>query len=74
MRDRLADWDTGGAAQGTAASSPADVANPVEEAVSALIALGYRPQDASRMVRAVDTRDVTTEEIIKAALQATVRK
>ncbi len=74
MRDRLADWDTGGAAQGTASSSPADVANPVEEAVSALIALGYRPQDASRMVRAVDTRDVTTEEIIKAALQATVRK
>jgi Holliday junction DNA helicase RuvA len=74
MRDRLADWDTGGAAQGAAASPPADVANPVEEAVSALIALGYKPQDASRMVRAVDTRDVTTEEIIKTALQATVRK
>ena len=74
MRDRLADWDTGGAAQGAAASLSADVANPVEEAVSALIALGYKPQDASRMVRAVDTRDVTTEEIIKTALQATVRK
>jgi Holliday junction DNA helicase RuvA len=74
MRDRLADWDTGGAAQGAAASPPADVTNPVEEAVSALIALGYKPQDASRMVRAVDTRDVTTEEIIKTALQATVRK
>lgn len=74
MRDRLADWDTGGAAQGAAASPPADVANPVEEAVSALIALGYKPQDASRMVRAVDTRDVTTEEIIKTALQATIRK
>jgi len=74
MRDRLADWDTGGAAPGTAASPSPDVANPVEEAVSALIALGYKPQDASRMVRAVDSRDVTTEEIIKAALQATVRK
>jgi Holliday junction DNA helicase RuvA len=74
MRDRLADWDTGGAAQGAASSQAADVANPVEEAVSALIALGYKPQDASRMVRAVDTRDVTTEEIIKTALQATVRK
>jgi holliday junction DNA helicase RuvA len=74
MRDRLADWDTGGAAQGAAASPSADVANPVEEAVSALIALGYKPQDASRMVRAVDTRDVSTEEIIKTALQATVRK
>jgi len=73
MRDRLADWDTGGATQGAAASQAADVASPVEEAVSALIALGYKPQDASRMVRAVDTRDVTTEEIIKTALQATVR-
>jgi len=68
MRDRLAGWDTGGAAQGAAASAPADVANPVEEAVSALIALGYKPQDASRMVRAVDSRDVTTEEIIGAGL------
>ena len=74
MRDRLADWDTGGAAQGAAASQAADVASPVEEAVSALIALGYKPQDASRMVRAVDTRDVTTEEIIRTALQATVKK
>ncbi len=74
MRDRLADWDTGGATTGTAASPLSDVANPVEEAVSALIALGYKPQDASRMVRAVDTRDVTTEAIIKTALQATVRK
>ncbi len=75
MRDRLAGWDTGGAAQDAAASaSAADVANPVEEAVSALIALGYKPQDASRMVRAVDSRDGTTEEIIRTALQATVRK
>lgn len=73
MRDRLADWDTSGA-PGTAASLSPDVTNPVEEAVSALVALGYKPQDASRMVRAVDTRDATTEEIIKTALQATVRK
>jgi len=74
MRDRLADWNTDGAGSGTAASPSPDVTNPVEEAVSALVALGYKPQDASRMVRAVDTRDATTEEIIKTALQATVRK
>jgi Holliday junction DNA helicase RuvA len=41
--------------------------------VSALAALGYKPQDASRMVRAVDSKDLTTEEIIRAALQATVQ-
>ncbi len=74
MRDRLAAWDMGGAATGAAASPSPDVANPVEEAVSALVALGYKPQDASRMVRAVDSRDVTTEEIIRTALQAMVKK
>ena len=73
MRDRLADWDTGGSATGSV-SPPPDVANPVEEAVSALIALGYKPQDASRMVRAVETRELGTEDIIRAALQATVKE
>ncbi|HHJ17334.1 MAG TPA: Holliday junction branch migration protein RuvA [Gammaproteobacteria bacterium] len=74
MRDRLADWDTGDSVPGAAAAAQPDVVNPVEEAVSALVALGYKPQDASRMVRAVETRNVGTEEIIRTALQATVRK
>ena len=74
MRDRLGDWDSSAAfVPGSAASARTDVANPVEEAVSALTALGYKPQDASRMVRAVDSKDLTTEEIIRAALQATVQ-
>lgn len=47
--------------------------DPVEEAVSALIALGYRAPDASRMVRAVDSQALSTEEIIRSALQATVK-
>ncbi|MGB5409212.1 MAG: Holliday junction branch migration protein RuvA [Thiogranum sp.] len=74
MRDRLADWDSSLAfGPGSVPSARADVANPVEEAVSALTALGYKPQDASRMVRAVDSEDLTTEDIIRAALQATVQ-
>lgn len=74
MRDRLADWDTSaGFGRRAAAAASADVANPVEEAVSALTALGYKPQDASRMVRAVDSEDLTTEDIIRTALQATVQ-
>jgi Holliday junction DNA helicase RuvA len=74
MRDRLADWElpVTGAPGSTAAPWP-DVANPVEEAVSALIALGYRPQEASRMVRAIDSGGLSTENIIRAALQATVK-
>ena len=74
MRDRLADWgSSAGFEPGSVPSARADVANPVEEAVTALIALGYKPQDASRMVRAVDSEDLTTEEIIRTALQATVQ-
>ena len=44
------------------------------DAVSALIALGYKPNDASRMVRTVATEDMDTETIIKAALQAAANK
>jgi Holliday junction DNA helicase RuvA len=74
MRDRLADWElpAAGPPGSTAAPGP-DVANPVEEAVSALVALGYKPQEASRMVRAIDSRDLSTENLIRAALQATVK-
>ena len=71
MRDRLADWDTGPAtAGGTASPATAPGASPVEEAVTALVALGYKPAEASRMVRAVDSQGLATEEIIRSALQA----
>lgn len=74
MRDRLADWEVPAVgAPGSAAAPRPDVANPVEEAVSALVALGYKPQEASRMVRAIDSSDLSTEDIIRAALQATVK-
>lgn len=48
-------------------------ANPVSDAVSALIALGYKPAEASRLVRAVETRDLATEDIIRSALQGAAR-
>ena len=74
MRDRLADWDVSGAALAGGGKTPAaDVLNPVEEAVSALAALGYKPADASRMVRAIDAEDLGTEDIIRAALQSMVK-
>jgi Holliday junction DNA helicase RuvA len=42
--------------------------------VSALIALGYKPQEASKMVASVDTDNLTSEDIIKAALKAVVNR
>ena len=49
-------------------------ASPVADAVSALIALGYKPNDASRMVRNVDAEGLSSEEIIRAALQSVTTK
>lgn len=69
MRDRLGDWQ--GLARARApAGTPADA---VADAVSALIALGYKPQEASRYVNALDTSGLASEEIIREALKALVR-
>lgn len=75
LGDRLADFGAAPAAAGggEAGLAPA-AAGPVEEAVSALIALGYKPPEASSMVRAVEARDLPAEEIIRQALRATTQK
>lgn len=51
-----------------AASSPAK-SDPIGESVSALISLGYKPQEASRLVRGVATEGLATEDIIRQALK-----
>jgi Holliday junction DNA helicase RuvA len=45
----------------------------VADAVSALVALGYRSQEASRVVRQLNTEGLATEEIIRQALQTVVK-
>lgn len=67
LRDRLSHEP---AAMPSAASVASDVRDPVAEAVSALIALGYRPPEASRAVRGVSREGLSTEEIIRQALMA----
>ncbi|HHH45543.1 MAG TPA: Holliday junction branch migration protein RuvA [Thiotrichales bacterium] len=71
LRDRLEAW---GAPQ-PAGTGQATVAalDPVEEAVTALIALGYKPAEASRMVRGVATEGLGAEDIIRQALQKAVK-
>jgi Holliday junction DNA helicase RuvA len=74
MRDRL---PAIGLAAGepdvrTALSDNAAVrqSDAVKDAISALIALGYKPQEASRMVNAVDSIDTPSEDIIRQALKS----
>ncbi len=81
MRDRLSDWHDGRQelTGDSGATSPAKPGKnvAVDDAVSALITLGYKPQEASRMVHAVNpggaASELGSEQIIRLALQALVR-
>jgi holliday junction DNA helicase RuvA len=69
MRDRL------GAADGVGtpgASSLAPV-SPEGEAFGALVALGYKPAEATRLLKAAGPGTHSTEELIRRALQGTAR-
>ncbi len=74
LRDRIGDVDVGGSTGLPAAElarAKAVIANhPVNDAVSALVALGYKPQEATCMVKAVESDDLASEEIIRQALKA----
>ena len=67
--------DRAGAA-GDALPGSASASGPVgalQEARSALEALGYKPADAQRMAEAVKGEDLTAEQIIREALKRAVR-
>lgn len=74
MRDRLADWEAGETVALPDAGAPTVAPDAGREAVSALIALGYRPQEASRMVQLVDSDGLSSEDIIREALKASISK
>lgn len=69
MRDRLAAAEEGGIA-------PASVAGvtPETEAFDALVALGYRPAEATRLLKSVAPGTHSTEELIRRALKSAVRE
>lgn len=72
MRDRVGDIEAGASGVAQVASKQPDIA---EEAESALIALGYKPQDAAKMVsRAVSDDISSAEQLIRAALKSMVSK
>jgi holliday junction DNA helicase RuvA len=48
-------------------------ADPADEAAEALMALGYKPPEAVRMVRTVAVEGMASEEIIRAALRGAVK-
>lgn len=77
MRDRLKDWHVASVANSKILVGMIEIehkADPIEEAVSALIALGYKAPQASRMVTQINCHDLSSEEIIRDALKASILK
>jgi Holliday junction DNA helicase RuvA len=68
MRDRLA------APQATPGAPLAAPARAEGEAYGALVALGYRPAEAARLLKAVGPGTHSTEELIRRALQGAARE
>jgi len=67
LKDRL-DKDASVSLPGVPAAV-SRVASPVNDAVSALISLGYKAQQASKVVRDLDVTGLSTEDIIRQALK-----
>jgi len=68
MRDRIHEFTPAGTR--AAAAIPGESPGPQAEAFSALVALGYRPAEAVRLLKAVTADGGTTEELIRRALKA----
>ncbi|NKC15960.1 MAG: Holliday junction branch migration protein RuvA [Gammaproteobacteria bacterium] len=72
MRDRLSilSATAGAGLVDVTAPVPSD---PVSEAVSALVSLGFRPPEASKRVAVLDTAGLSCEDIVRRALQGSVQ-
>ena len=72
LRDKLDHLPAGGAPVLPAGSVPG-TAGPIGEATRELGALGFKPQEASRLVRQVAEPDMSAEDIIRRALKSTIK-
>ena len=72
LRDRLAQMpglDTSAAGRAVPGGPVSVRSDATAEAVNALVALGYKPPEASRLVAAQSTDDLSVEDIVRRALQ-----
>lgn len=71
MRDKLSDWCQGAPSEGTTLIKQENHGRHqiLQDAISALITLGYKPQEANRMVTKIDDGAAMSEELIRRALR-----
>lgn len=69
MRDKLADWSQ--PAEGTLPLKADNERHMIlQDAISALISLGYKQQEASKMITKIDDGALKSEELIRRALRS----
>jgi Holliday junction DNA helicase RuvA len=73
MRDSVQKLGAPGDAAGHTASAPAAAPSPQSEAFSALIALGYKPPEVTRLLKSGDEPGLSTTEIIRRALKSAAK-
>jgi len=73
MRDRVKDWQGVSLSPDAVSTAGEPAADALKDAISALVALGYKPQEASRMVNAVESEGLASEDVIRLALRAVVK-
>jgi Holliday junction DNA helicase RuvA len=71
LRDRLP--ELGSVTLPGAGTLPMPAASPADDAVSALIALGFKPPEAGALVRKIPVEGKSSEEIIRLALQSAAK-
>lgn len=71
MRDRLGGGDT--LLPDSNAQISGVAGDPVSEAYNALTALGYKPVEASRLLKNLDSEELSSEELIRQALRRAVK-
>lgn len=72
LRDKLTDINIGPGGGVRTSATPVST-DPVTEASHALVSLGYKPQEVSRMIGAVAEAGMDAEAIIRKALQTRVK-
>lgn len=74
MRDRLPKPEATLAVSGThkPTQTPFTIVSPVDEALNALLALGYKPAQASKMIAPLENQNLSVEEMIRQALRSSL--
>lgn len=73
LRDRLPKSDESGENTTNTDNNPQPNINNSDEAINALLALGYKPAQASKMIAAFENQGLSVEEMIRQALRSSLK-